>query len=87
MISGRQEFLGLLDAFHAVIGRRHAAMLEFLAEPRTIEDMTAHRFVYRPHVELSFIDSVERRTAELHVQRMRQRGEAVEVAPGRYRRN
>ena len=56
-------------------------MLEFLAEPHSIDDMAAHRFIYRPHVEHSFADSVERRSAELHVQRMLDRGEAVEVAP------
>jgi glyoxylase-like metal-dependent hydrolase (beta-lactamase superfamily II) len=84
VIEGREEFLRLLDGFAAVIPRRHAAMLEFLAEPRTLEEMTAHRFVYRPHVEHSFADTVERRTAELHVQRMLQRGEAVEVEPGSF---
>jgi glyoxylase-like metal-dependent hydrolase (beta-lactamase superfamily II) len=85
VIEGREQFLGLLDAFHAVIGRRHAAMLEFLAEPHTIEEMVAHRFVYRPHVQHVFADSVERRSAAMHVQRMLVRGEATEVEPGRYR--
>ena len=84
IIEGRDEFVRMLDDFEAVIPRRHAAMLEYLAEPRTLEDMTAHRFVYRPHVEHSFADTVERRTAELHVQRMLARGEAVEVEPGRF---
>ena len=32
----------------------------------------------------SFADTVERRTAELHVQRMLARDEAVEVEPGRF---
>jgi glyoxylase-like metal-dependent hydrolase (beta-lactamase superfamily II) len=84
VIEGRDEFVRLLDAFEAVIPRRHAAMLEYLAEPRTLDDMTVHRFVYRPHVEHSFAETVERRTAELHVRRMLARGEAVEVEPGRY---
>ena len=84
VIEGRDEFVRLLDGFEAVIPRRHAAMLDYLAEPRTLDDMTAHRFVYRPHVEHSFADTVERRTAELHVRRMLRRGEAVEVEPGRY---
>ena len=56
VIDGRDAFVRLLDDFHAVIGRRHDAMLEYLAEPRTIEEMAAHRFVYRPHVELTFVD-------------------------------
>ncbi len=86
IIEGRAEFLRLLDAFAAVIDRRHEAMLEFLVEPHSLEEMANHRFVYRPHVELSFTDAVERRTAELHVQRMLARGEAAEVEPGRFQR-
>jgi glyoxylase-like metal-dependent hydrolase (beta-lactamase superfamily II) len=85
VIQGRDEFLTLLDAFAAVIPRRHEAMLGYLAEPRSIEDMVAHRFIYRPHVQHTFADSVERRCAEMHVQRMLLRGEALEVEPGRYR--
>jgi len=84
VIEGRDRFVELLDEFSAVIPRRHQAMLAFMAEPRTVGELAAHRFVYRPHVELVFVDSVERRCAELHVARMLARGEAVEVAPGRY---
>lgn len=86
VIEGRDSFLELLDGFHAVIGRRHEAMLEYLAEPRTIEEMVEHRFIYRPHVESHFANSVERRSSELHVQRMLARGEAKEVEAGRYQR-
>lgn len=85
VIEGRARFLELLDDFQAVIPRRHATMLEFLAEPHTIAEMVAHRFVYRPHVEHVFADGVERRCAEMHVRRMLARGEATETEPGRYR--
>jgi glyoxylase-like metal-dependent hydrolase (beta-lactamase superfamily II) len=84
IIEGRDTFVEMIDAFTAVIGRRHQAMLDFLAEPRSIEDMRAHRFIYRPHVEHAFADSVEVRSATMHVDRMLHRGEAVEVEPGRY---
>ncbi len=84
VIEGRERFLELLDDFHAVIPRRHETMLAFLAEPRTLDDMVARRFVYRPHVEHVFADSVERRCAAMHVQRMLTRGEAVEIEPGRF---
>ncbi|MGI9053297.1 MAG: MBL fold metallo-hydrolase [Ilumatobacteraceae bacterium] len=86
IIEGRDEFVRLLDAFAAAIPRRHEAMLDFLVEPRTVEEMASHRFVYRPHVEHSFAEPVERRTAELHVQRMLARGEAIEVDSRRYQR-
>ncbi len=85
IIEGRDRFVELVDNFHAVIERRHRAMLDFLAEPRTVDDMVAHRFVYRPHVEHVFADSVERRTAHLHLDRMVHRGEVDEVAPGWWR--
>jgi hypothetical protein len=61
-------------------------MLEFLIEPRTLDEMMARRFVYRPHVTLLFADSVERRSAELHVERLLTRGQVVEVESGRYQR-
>jgi len=84
VIEGRETFLTLLDKFHSVIDRRHQEMLTFLAEPRTLDEMATNRFVYRPHVDIPFVTTVERRTAELHVQRMLTRGEAVEVDPGRF---
>lgn len=85
VIEGRDRFLEMLDAFHEVIPRRHQAMLDFLVEPHTVDEMVAHRFVYRPHVEHVFADSVERRCAEMHVDRMLTRGEAEEITPGTYR--
>ena len=54
-------------------------MLEFLAEPRTLDEMMRHRFIYRPHVDHIFANAAERRTAFLHVQRMLARGEAAAV--------
>lgn len=86
IIEGRELFVEMVDKFHAVIDRRHREMLDFLVEPRTIEEMVTKRFVYRPHVEHVFADSVERRTATLHLQRMIQNGEAVEVEADRFQR-
>ncbi|MFZ1488352.1 MAG: MBL fold metallo-hydrolase [Ilumatobacteraceae bacterium] len=86
VIGSRETFVQMIDAFTAVIGRRHEAMLDFLGEPHTLEEMVRHRFVYRPHVEHVFADSVERRSARLHLQRMIGRGEAAEVSSGVYRR-
>jgi glyoxylase-like metal-dependent hydrolase (beta-lactamase superfamily II) len=85
VIEGRDTFVKLLDGFHSVIGRRHDAMLDFLAEPHSIAEMAAHRFIYRPHVEAAFLNSVERRSAEMHVARMIRQGAATEIEPGRYR--
>ena len=84
VIEGRETFVRMVDEFTSVIGRRHDAMLDFLREPHSIDEMSRHRFIYRPHIELAFVEFVERRSAELHVQRMLRRGEALEVSPGIY---
>ncbi len=86
IIEGRDLFIEMVDKFHAVIDRRHREMLEFLGEPRTVEEMVSNRFVYRPHVEHVFADTVERRTANLHLERMIKNGEAVEVESGKFQR-
>ncbi len=86
IIEGRELFLEMLDKFHGVIGRRHGEMLDYLAEPRTIAEMVERRFVYRPHVDMPFVETVETRTAQLHIERMLSRGEAIEVDPGVFRR-
>lgn len=84
IIEGRSTFVTMIDDFIAVIDRRHQAMLEYLVEPRTIEEMADHRFIYRPHVQHVFADSVERRSARFHLDRMQRRGEATEVESGRF---
>ena len=43
VIEGRETFVELVDMFTAVIDRRHSAMLDFLAEPHTIDEMADHR--------------------------------------------
>ena len=85
VIEGRSEFLRLLDAFAAAIPRRHAAMLAFLSEPRTVADMVRHRFIYRPGVESVFVDRVEARSAELHLERMHRCGEIEYLPDGRFK--
>jgi glyoxylase-like metal-dependent hydrolase (beta-lactamase superfamily II) len=84
IIEGRARFLEMIDGYLAVIPRRHAAMLGFLAEPRSLGDFATHRFIYREHIPASFADRVELRCAELHVARMLRRGEAEATDDGRY---
>lgn len=86
IIEGRDRFVQMVDDFTAVIARRHEAMLDYLVEPRSIVEMAAHRFVYRPHVEHVFANTVEQRTSELHIARMLNRGEAKEVEEGKFQR-
>ncbi|MGY9073509.1 MAG: MBL fold metallo-hydrolase [Acidimicrobiales bacterium] len=85
VISDRALLHTMLDEFQAVIDRRNVAMLEFLAEPHSIDDCVAKRFVYRPHVDISFASSVETRCAQQHIDRFVRNGQVSEVEPGLFR--
>jgi hydroxyacylglutathione hydrolase len=85
VIEGRDRFLALLAEYAAVIEHRERALLEYLREPRTLNDLVRHRFVYRPHVTLLFADAVERRSAELHLERLVRRGAVEQLEADRYR--
>jgi glyoxylase-like metal-dependent hydrolase (beta-lactamase superfamily II) len=85
VIEGAAEFRARLGAYRAVIERRDAALLEFLAEPRSLAEVAEHRLVYRRHIEASHVVTVETRTAEQHVARLVRSGAVVEAGPGAYR--
>jgi glyoxylase-like metal-dependent hydrolase (beta-lactamase superfamily II) len=84
VVEGRAAFLALLDEYEAVIPRREQALLSYLAEPHTLDEIVRHRFIYRPHVQLTFLDAVERRSAELHLARLLAAGAITEIEQGRY---
>ena len=85
IVHGRQDFLTQLDAFAAVITKREHRLLDYLAEPRTLEEMIAYRIVYRPNVELLFTNHVERTSIGHHLRRMTRVGSVTEIEPGRFR--
>jgi glyoxylase-like metal-dependent hydrolase (beta-lactamase superfamily II) len=85
VLDGRAAFLERLDRFTAVIGRREARLLAFLAEPRTLDEIAAHRIVYRPGDAVPYADAVERRSMAQHLARLARDGRVDEVAPGRWR--
>ncbi|WP_018156628.1 MBL fold metallo-hydrolase [Demetria terragena] len=83
VIEGATDFRERLDAYAGAISRREAQLMDFLTEPRTLEEIVAHRIVYRPHVTGPHVDPVERRTAALHLERLLASG-AVSVNDERY---
>jgi glyoxylase-like metal-dependent hydrolase (beta-lactamase superfamily II) len=85
VIEGRADFLVALDAFEAVIARREQRLIDFLAEPRTLAEIVAHRLVYRPGVEIMWADDAETRTAQRHLARMLRTGQVDQTEPGLYR--
>lgn len=81
-IEGRTAFVERLDRFTAVIASREARLLEFLAEPRPLDEIVAHRFVYRPGDAVPYADDVERRSMGQHLGRLTARGTVQETASG-----
>ena len=59
-------------------------LLAFLAEPRSLEDVAEHRFVYRKGDAVSFAEPVERRSMRQHIERLSRAGRVREVEPGRF---
>jgi glyoxylase-like metal-dependent hydrolase (beta-lactamase superfamily II) len=87
VVDGRESFIQQLDAFAAIITKREDNLYAYLSEPRTIEDIVAHRFIYRPGVQLLFADHVERTSMGMHLARMIRNGVVIETEPGRFRQS
>jgi glyoxylase-like metal-dependent hydrolase (beta-lactamase superfamily II) len=84
VLEDRDAFLERLDRFEAVIADRERRLLEFLAEPHTLDEIAAHRFVFRPKDAVPNAEAVESRSMGMHVERLIRRGELREPEPGLY---
>lgn len=84
VLEGKAAFLARLDVFEAKIAERESRLLEFLAEPRTMHDITEHRFVYRPGDAVPWAEFTERRSAEQHIARWIERGAVKTLDAGRW---
>jgi glyoxylase-like metal-dependent hydrolase (beta-lactamase superfamily II) len=85
VVDGRAAFVERLDRFTAVIATREARLLAYLAAPRTLDEIVAHRFVYRPGDAVAFADDVERRSMHQHLERLVAGGSVEEPEPRRFR--
>ena len=70
LIESRGQFLVMLDAFASMIDTREENLLEYIREPRTMDEIVAHRFVYRPGQTGFMVDEVERRSMGMHLARL-----------------
>lgn len=70
VVEGHAEFTRRIAAYRHRIVEREERLLAFLAEPRTLDEIVAHRLVYRPHVISPWVRATERRTAQLHLERL-----------------
>ncbi len=85
ILDGREAFIERLDRFAEVIARREERLLAFLSEPRTLEDVVRHRFVYRAQDSVPYADAVERRSMGQHLSRLLAAGRIEEICPGTFR--
>jgi glyoxylase-like metal-dependent hydrolase (beta-lactamase superfamily II) len=84
VLEGRAAFLERFDRFAAVIGDRETRLLAYLAEPRSLDEIARHRFVYRPQDDVFFAEPVERRHMAQHLARLARAGRVRELGPGRW---
>ncbi|MEE8558757.1 MAG: MBL fold metallo-hydrolase [Myxococcota bacterium] len=84
VLEGREPFLERLERFASSIQNRETRLLEFLKEPHTLDEVVAHRFIYRPSQTGVIVDPVERRSMGQHVERLIGRDRVREVEPGRF---
>jgi glyoxylase-like metal-dependent hydrolase (beta-lactamase superfamily II) len=83
LVEGRSNFLEMLDTFENMIALREENLISYLSEPRTIEEIVAHRFVFRPGNDGLMIDAVEKRSMSMHLDRL-MRGGLVNMEEGRF---
>ncbi|MET0151019.1 MAG: MBL fold metallo-hydrolase [Candidatus Binatia bacterium] len=84
VIEGREAFRARFDRFTAVIGERERRLVKYLATPHTLDEIVAHRFVYRPGDAVPYADAVERRSMSQHLERLIGQDRVREIDPGRY---
>jgi glyoxylase-like metal-dependent hydrolase (beta-lactamase superfamily II) len=84
VLDGRPAFLDRLERFAGVIQDREHRLLDYLAEPRSLDEVAAHRFVYRPQDPVPYADAVERRSMSQHIERLLRDGRVRATDDGRF---
>jgi len=85
VVTERETFLQLLQAFGARLDAREEAIAAFLrAHPATLEELVAHRFVYPKHLNDLYYEDAERRTIAQHLEALGSAGRAQQEG-GRWR--
>jgi glyoxylase-like metal-dependent hydrolase (beta-lactamase superfamily II) len=69
-----------LARYTAKIREREERLLDYLREPHTLEEIAAHRFVYRPQDHVANADATERVMMGMHVEKLVRSG-AVDRLP------
>ncbi len=84
ILDERARYLERLERYQAKIGDRERRLLEFLREPHTLDEIAAHRFVYRKEDSVFFAEPVERRSMSQHIDRLLAAGDLRALDGDRY---
>ena len=84
VLDGRDRFLDRLDRFVDVLHSREERLLRYLAEPRTLDEISRHRFVFRPGDDVPNAEAVERRSMQQHIDRLLREGRVRQVDASRW---
>jgi len=85
VITERETYLALLDAYASRLDAREEAIAEFLGQrPSTLVELAAHRFVYPRGRHDVWYEDAERRTIEQHLEALAHAGRAIDEG-GRWR--
>ena len=85
VVTERETFLSLLQAFGSRLDARAEAIAAYLREkPATLDELVAHRFVYPRGAQDLWFDDAERRVISQHLEEFAAAGRAAEEG-GRWR--
>ncbi len=70
----QETFDSRLELYIERIAARERRLLEFLSEPRTLDQMVEHRILYRPGDQVDGADWIERRSIGQHLDRLETSG-------------
>jgi len=74
-----------LTRYTAKIREREHRLLDYLREPRTLDEIATHRFIYRPEDKVMNAEATERVMMGMHVERLVRRGAVERLAEERFR--
>ncbi len=85
-IVDRLDFAEMIDQYAKVIPRREKRLLDFLAQPRTLDEIVEHRFIYRPGDPIPGGDFIERVGMQMHLDRLLATGKIAQDSGARFLR-
>ena len=74
-----------LARYTAKIAERDQRLLDYLRQPHTLDEIAAHRFVYRPQDQVPNADATERVMMGMHVARLERQRRVEPLDAGRFR--